>query len=108
MGELKQNYAGILFSGCFSLGYLMIYQLGYEAVFFNGVMIPAAFIMLHASMRSRKNTKDMRNALGFRYQTPMGYILEGFGASLTWLGLGVHSFQDWNMDSAKAYACLVQ
>ena len=57
VGELKQKYAGIVFSVCFSLGYLMICQLGYEAVFFNGVMIPAAFITLHASMRSRKNTK---------------------------------------------------
>jgi hypothetical protein len=108
MGELKQKYAGIVFSVCFSLGYLMINQLGNEAVFFNGVMIPAAFITLHASMRTRKNIKDMRHALGFRYQTPMGYIIEGFGGSLSWLGLGVHKFQDLNMDSAKAYACLVQ
>jgi len=108
MGELKQKYAGIVFSVCFSLGYLMINQLGNEAVFFNGVMIPAAFITLHASMRSRKNTKDMRHALGFRYQTPMGYIIEGFGGSLSWLGLGAHSVQQLNMDSAKAYACLVQ
>jgi len=109
IGELKQKYAGIVFSVCFSLGYLMIHQLGNEAVFFNGVMIPAAFITLHASMRSRKNKKDMRHALlGFRHQTPMGYIIEGFGGSLSWLGLGTHSFQELNMDSAKAYACLVQ
>ena len=55
-------------------------------------------------------TKDMTTALGFRYQTPMGYILQGLGVSLSWMGLGVHSFQhpDWNIDPAKAYACLVQ
>jgi len=108
VGDIKKNYSGIVFSICFSLGYLMIYQLGYEAVFFNGVMIPTAVITLHASVRSRKNIRDMRSALGFSCQTPMGYILEGFGASLTWLGLGVHSFQDWNIDSAKALGCLVQ
>ena len=108
LGEFKQKYFGIFFSVCFSLGYLTIYQLGFETVFFNGVMIPVAFITLHASLRSKRNAKDMRNALGFRYQTPMGYILEGFGTSLTWLGLGVHSLHDWKMDSTKAYACLVQ
>jgi len=108
MGEMKQKYAGIVFSVCFSLGYLMIHQLGYEAVFFNGVMIPAAFITLHASIRSRKNTKDWRHALGFKHQTPMGYILEGFGSSLSFLGLGVHNFQDWSMNSIKAAGCLVQ
>jgi len=121
MGEMKQKYAGIVFSVCFSLGYLMIHQLGYEAVFFNGVMIPAAFITLHASIRSRKNTKippftnssliytkDWRHALGFKHQTPMGYILEGFGSSVSFLGLGVHNFQDWSINSIKAAGCLVQ
>ena len=62
----------------------------------------------HLTKCSLIYTKDMRHALGFRYQTPMGYILEGFGTSLSWLGLGAHSFQEWKMDSAKAYACLVQ
>jgi len=110
VGDIKKNYGGIVLSTCFSLGYLMIYQLGYEAVFFNAVMIPAAFITLHASVRTRKNIRDMTTALGFRYQTPMGYILQGLGVSLSWMGLGVHSFQhpDWNIDPAKAYACLVQ
>jgi len=110
VGDIKKNYGGIVLSTCFFLGYLMIYQLGYEAVFFNAVMIPAAFITLHASMRTRKNIRDMTTALGFRYQTPMGYILQGFGVSLSWLGLGVHSFQhpDWNMEPSKAFACLVQ
>merc|ERR1719238_1447954 len=108
--RIKKNYGGIVLSTCFFLGYLMIYQLGYEAVFFNAVMIPAAFITLHASVRTRKNIRDMTTALGFRYQTPMGYILQGLGVSLSWMGLGVHSFQhpDWNIDPAKAYACLVQ
>jgi len=110
VGDIKKNYGGIVLSTCFFLGYLMIYQLGYEAVFFNAVMIPAAFITLHASVRTRKNIRDMTTALGFRYQTPMGYILQGLGVSLSWMGLGVHSFQhpDWNIDPAKAYACLVQ
>jgi len=108
MGEIKKKYNGIVFSVCFSIGYFMIYQFGYEAVFFNGVMVPAALITLHASIRNQKNIKDKKYSLGFRYQTPMGYILEGFGASLSWLGLGAHNFQNFNMDSAKSYACLVQ
>ena len=57
VGDIKKNYGGIVLSTCFSLGYLMIYQLGYEAVFFNAVMIPAAFITLHASVRTRKNIR---------------------------------------------------
>ena len=57
IGELKKTYTGIVFSICFSIGYFMIYQLGYEAVFFNGIMIPAALITLHASVKSRKKTK---------------------------------------------------
>ena len=57
VGDIKKNYGGIVLSTCFFLGYLMIYQLGYEAVFFNAVMIPAAFITLHASVRTRKNIR---------------------------------------------------
>ena len=57
MGEIKKKYNGIIFSVCFSIGYFMIYQFGYEAVFFNGVMVPAALITLHASIRNQKSIK---------------------------------------------------
>ena len=74
VGDIKKKYSGIVFSICFSLGYLMIYQLGYEAVFFNGVMIPAAVITLHASVRSRKNIRVSLSNLQCTVDTGRGGI----------------------------------
>lgn len=72
---------GLIFGG----GYLIVYLFSSVLVFLFGILLPIFLTLLHASMRLRnlknKITNTMENA-GLK-KTPMGVLLEEFGAEGT-------------------------
>ena len=80
--NFKKNHPLIMTSICFLMGYYLIYKITSIFVFFAGVILPTAFIVVHASLRMRNVMNKMTNVgnvLGFTKQTPMGFILETIG-----------------------------
>ena len=80
--NFKKNHPLVMTFICFSMGYYLIYKVTSIAVFIAGVILPTAFILIHASLRMRNVLNKITNVgsvLGFTKQTPMGYIMEAVG-----------------------------
>ncbi len=80
--NFKRDHPLVVTSACFALGYYLIYKLTSVAVFLSGVMLPIAFMLVHASLRMRNVMNKLTNAgnvLGLSKQSPMGFILETIG-----------------------------
>jgi len=66
----------------FAIGYYVIYMAGSVLVFALGVLLPLAFVTIHASLRLRNLSNKVANAremLGLSRKTPMAIFLEEVG-----------------------------
>lgn len=80
--QFKRNHPLISLGLIFGGGYLIVYLFSSVLVFLFGILLPIFLTLLHASMRLRnlknKITNTMEN-VGLK-KTPMGVLLEEFGA----------------------------
>merc|ERR1719471_484059 len=69
----------------FGVGYYVIYLMGSVLVFALGVLLPLAFVIIHASLRLRNLSNKVANAkemLGLSRKTPMSVFLEEVGIEI--------------------------
>lgn len=92
---------GLIFGG----GYLIVYLFSSVLVFLFGILLPIFLTLLHASMRLRnlknKITNTMENA-GLK-KTPMGVLLEEFGAE----GTDESAWLKWSLTRLMSYVAIV-
>ena len=82
LARFKRQHPVMTSVGVFASGYFVIYQMGYIVVFLLGVVLPLAFVILHASFRLRNVRNKLANAteaLGLAKKSPMALFLQELG-----------------------------